>query len=172
MKKRMLAMVMALCLALSLLPVSAGADDEVSTVEPAASNAEWGADYNEETSFTISTEAELRAFAVMVNDGKDFSGKTVTLQNDITLSNEAWVPIGSAANYSTPELRVAFNGTFDGAGKTISGLFMKYDNGPIYNCGGLFGCVTGAVKNVILENVNLTFAYADFGSLVGYLGEG
>lgn len=37
----------------------------------------WGSDYDNATEFTISSEPELRAFAAMVNEGKDFAGRTV-----------------------------------------------------------------------------------------------
>ena len=45
--------------------------------------------------FTISTEAELRSFAAMVNEGRNFAGKTVKLANSIAMSGGLWVPAGS-----------------------------------------------------------------------------
>ena len=45
-----------------------------------------GSDYDTATEFTISNEDELRAFSDMVNKGKDFSGKTVKLADNITMS--------------------------------------------------------------------------------------
>lgn len=63
----------------------------------------------------VYTENDLRLFANSVNIGNSFSGKTVLLMDDIDLKMEAWTPIGNLSN--------AFNGTFDGNGKTIS-MFM------------------------------------------------
>ena len=61
----------------------------------AAPQAEWGVDYETADEFTISTEAELRAFAAMVNEGRNFAGKTVKLANSIAMSGGLWVPAGS-----------------------------------------------------------------------------
>ena len=56
----------------------------------------WGSDYDTNSSFEINSVADLQAFATMVNEGKDFSGKTVTLKTDLDLSSiEKWIPIGS-----------------------------------------------------------------------------
>lgn len=68
-----------------------------------------------DTTFTISDEADLRAFASVVNAGTDdFTGVTIELDGDITLSGGSWTPVGDAAHN--------FNGTFDGRGYTISGI--------------------------------------------------
>ena len=61
MKKRMLAMVMALCLALSLLPVSAGAEDEGS--EQVKNNVEIRATYNQEWITNGRNNSERRTLA-------------------------------------------------------------------------------------------------------------
>ena len=90
----------------------------------------WGTNYADATSFTIETAAQLAQLAYMVNNGSDFSGKTITLANDIDLDGHDWVPIGSRSGSSE------FIGSFDGAGHTISGMRI-YD----INAGslGLFG---------------------------------
>lgn len=76
----------------------------------------WGTDYASASSFTVSTAAQLAQLAYMVNDEhKDFSDKTVTQTSNIDLSGHYWMPIG---HYSGDQY---FAGTFDGAGKTISG---------------------------------------------------
>ncbi len=80
------------------------------------------------------------------------------LANDIDLSGEThWQPIG---NY---DFGTDFNGTFDGNGYTIRNLTV---NNPGYD-GGLFGSIApgGVVKNLNLENVNVTgiFANSDYG---------
>lgn len=51
--------------------VQAPAQPQAATMSQAAAmpQAEWGADYETADEFTISTEAELRAFAAMVNGG-------------------------------------------------------------------------------------------------------
>ena len=61
MKKRMLAMVMALCLALSLLPVTAGAEDEGS--EQVKNYVEIRATYNQEWITNGRNNSERRTLA-------------------------------------------------------------------------------------------------------------
>ena len=81
----------------------------------------------------ISTETELRAFAVEVNGGNDFSGKTVRLTSDIELTQN-WVPIGK---YSKP-----FRGIFNGQGHKISNLSVRGE----YSLAGLFGSVENGAE--------------------------
>lgn len=110
----------------------------------------WGSDYDTATEFTISTEAELRAFAKMANEGKDFAGKTVKLTENIVLTGEQWIPIAAKAN-------TFFAGTFDGQGNTISGLTLTLE-APTADVAfpGLFGKVSGTIQNVILEDINIS----------------
>ena len=84
------------------------------------------------------------------------------LENDIGLGvepyneSEGWEPIGTTA--------ARFTGSFDGDGHKISGLFI---NRPNTDYVGLFGLVDGGeVKNVGLENVNVT-GEESVGGLVG-----
>ena len=92
-------------------------------------------------SFEVKTEADLLKFADLVNTGTDFANKTVTLANDITLSQSNWTPIGTN---TTP-----FKGTFDGGNHTISGLNIAKD---INGNAGFFGVANGAtIQNLIVE---------------------
>ena len=56
--------------------------------------------------YSISTAAELRGLADLVNGGNDFSGKTIILESDIDLGNHEWTPIGIGGK--------SFKGTFRG----------------------------------------------------------
>ena len=85
----------------------------------------------------ISSAEDLISFAALVNSGDDFTGKTVSLNNDIDLSGYKWIPIGSPAH--------PFTGVFDGHGYTISGLSIEKvgtENIDLYV--GLFGNILGA----------------------------
>ena len=83
--------------------------------------------------FTVASEADLLKLQELVFNGNTFEGKTITLSEDITLSQANWTPIGSAV--------APFKGTFDGNGKTISNLkITKATNG----IAGLFGQIEGA----------------------------
>lgn len=106
-------------------------------------SAEDGGDYawyydNDTTDYIIRTAGELAALASLVNSGEDdFCDSTVTLANDIDLGAYSdWTPIGTIDYY--------FDGTFDGGGNTISGLTIVDVTG---GCHGLFGCVSGTVKD-------------------------
>ena len=110
----------------------------------------WGSDYDAATEFTISTEAELRAFAKMANEGKNFAGKTVKLTEDIVLGDEQWIPIAGKS-------KTVFAGTFDGQLCTISGLKIELtaeQTEILYP--GLFGTVSGTIKNVVLEDISIS----------------
>ena len=100
--------------------------------------------------YEIKTEAQLLAFAALVNGtaslssitgentvatrSDNFSGKTVQLADNIELSAAAaWTPVGDASGK-------AFSGTFDGKEHTISGLTDS-----------LFGYVqNGTLQNIVL----------------------
>ena len=65
--------------------------------------------------YEIYTIEELKLFRDAVNAGNNFNGQTVKLMKSIDLNNEEWTPIGTNST-------VAFRGTFDGNGQTISNL--------------------------------------------------
>ena len=82
---------------------------------------------------TINTREELEQFRDQVNGaaGMNFLGQTIMLGQDITLSGN-WTPVGN----DTRE----FRGTFDGNGRTISGLNIS-SNLRTMIFAGLFGTV-------------------------------
>ena len=85
----------------------------------------------------------------MVNNGvSTFSGKTILLKNNLNLGGEEWMPIGIGTRDGSTYTGNAFKGTFDGNGKTISGLKISERS----NSAGLIGVLDGGtVKNVTLE---------------------
>ena len=93
---------------------------------------------------TVSTADEL----VAVMNDIDTWKSNITLAADIDLSGKEQTPIGT---YDIP-----FEGTFDGAGFTVSGVNITTD----YHAAGLFGVVEGAiVKNLTVDGkVECTFA--------------
>jgi len=116
----------------------------------------WYSDGSAEE-FIISTAAQLAGFADIANKAKDspaqsdFSGKTITLANDLDLSViEMWKPIS------------LFMGTFDGNGKTISNITninkKNIFSQSVSGSQGLFGTVgeSGVVKNLALTIVNFS----------------
>ena len=119
----------------------------------------------EDNPYQISTEADLEEFRDIVNgeNGKTRnSSACAILKNDIVLNNdvlnsdgslneekastfEEWTPIGTASAHYT--------GTFDGNGKTISGIYIN--GGDVYK--GLFGYIgeDGEVKNLGLVDSSI-----------------
>lgn len=116
---------------------------------------EWYDDNKEE--FLIGTSAELRGIHELVLNGYDFFKKKIYLKNDIDLSNEKWIPIGSP-EFQMEETRYipkgVFRGSFDGKNHTIYGLHNDTD--IPYFCFGLFMSVEYAkISNIKFESVNL-----------------
>ena len=101
----------------------------------------------------IGSKEELLAFRDAWNAGK-LAGGTFKLTANIDISGENWYPIGS---WEFP-----FNGTFDGNGKTINGLYANstdaehkgmYSSGDTVGFGetfGFFGIVGGG--NVTVQS--------------------
>jgi len=138
--------------------------------------------YNEEgNAFALSTAAELRGLAQLVCGGTDFADVTICLDADIDLSettsevtatdlevvtepqeSEAaaesaleWTPIGTSEN--------PFKGTFDGNGKTVSGLSVA--SSDAYQ--GLFGYIDGAVIKNLTVNGSVSGG-SSTGGVAGY----
>ena len=72
--------------------------------------------------YQISNGAELAYLAQQVNAGESYSDKYFTLTNDIDLGSKEWTPIGNE-NESWDGYK--FEGTFDGDGHTIRGLYSN-----------------------------------------------
>ncbi len=89
--------------------------------------------------------------------------KTIKLMNDIDLNNEEWTPLSN--------LRM----TFDGNNKTIKNLKIDGNNSKGNNL-GLFATIQGpyanqniaAVKDLTIENVDITNGTSQIGALTGY----
>ena len=93
-------------------------------------------------SYTVTTADGLKNVAKLVNE----EGKTdinITLDTDLTLTGE-WTPIGTESQ--------PYTGTFDGNGKTITGLTVTGSD----RYTGLLGFIKGTVKNVVLTEINIT----------------
>ena len=96
----------------------------------------------------------------LVNIGKDkesLSGYYVQVSNiDLTTylsnSNEGWNPIGTYKDVTDgTATEMAFNGIYDGNGKTISGFYISRNDTVAYNS-GLFGYVA---NNAVISNLTL-----------------
>ena len=112
----------------------------------------------ERSPYLVTTEAELAAIA----RGEITNAFTsyYRLENDIAITGTNWTPIdGNGMD--------AFSGVFDGDGHTISGVKIDF---PAYDNEGLFGEVSGTVKNL---NVSGTISNAKTaGGVAGFVNGG
>lgn len=129
--------------------------------------------------FTLANATELREFAKLVNgdqealaatgesSGYDFYQKTVQIADTVTkeldLSDAEWTPIGTTTKL--------FNGTFNGNGKTVSGVTINIASGS--NVGFFTQLANGRlVKNLRVKG-NVTAETSSFvGGIVGNLLNG
>lgn len=87
------------------------------------------------------------------------SGKTYKLMSDVVIADGVnWKPIGTTNHASGT---INFPGTFDGNGKTVSGLACS---GSAYYYTGFFGRVTGTVKNLTVKGKEISSTWGSGGS--------
>lgn len=129
MKKKFLTFLLALCLVMALVPMTAFAEE------------------NEQSSKTsITTVDELLQFATAVDNGEydDKTDAVVSLDADLDLTGVAWTPIGSVFAADGTLLHY-FSGKFYGNGHTISNLDFSENYGKTeYPSFGFFSEVYGA----------------------------
>lgn len=128
---------------------------------PAAPVLDWEGKGTSESPYIITTPEQLVAFAQTVNAGTSYSGKYVSLGNDIDLkdASSTFKPIGSSETS-------CFQGYFNGRSHTVSGLTI--DAGEQTGV-GLFG-YTGAgslVHDVVIKDFTITTYGKYAGSLAG-----
>ena len=110
-------------------------------------------------SYTVTSADGLMNVAELVNGGK--SDINITLDKNIDLTGKDWTPIGTDYDNS-------YKGTFDGGGHTITGLIFTTND----EYAGLFGYLNraGTVKNVVMEDVQITSNQIYGGSIGGVVG--
>ena len=166
MKKKLLSLLLALCLVMALVPMTAFAADTTDSWDGTADTS-W---YDEnEMEFHLQTAEQLAGMAKLVNDDTaNFKDKTVYLENDLDLSGHEWISIGDGANTD----RGSFQGVFDGQSHVVYNLYShegtqseNQSNNLLRN--GLFGSIYNAtVKNLGIENADIVIPMKD-GSTYG-----
>ena len=130
-------------------------------------NKNWeGGDGSPDSPYEISTADQLENFRDIVNGASGNPAAWAVLMNDIDLSSvcgaelsngTSWEPIGNS-------IRNSYEGTFDGDGHTISGLYI---NNTSDNYQGLFGRVNGGTVQDL--SVSGSVKGDDYvGGVVGY----
>ena len=155
MKKKLLSLLLALCLVMALVPMTAFAEE------------------NEQSNKTsITTVDELLQFAKAVDNGEydDKTDAVVSLDADLDLTGVAWTPIGSVFAADGTLLHY-FSGKFYGNGHTISNLDFSENYGKTeYPSFGFFSEVYGAeISGLTIQGkLNVSNSgYVYFGTVAG-----
>ena len=117
----------------------------------------------EQKTFNVKTGAGLVAWADYVRDGNWNTNCTLEEEANIDLKDTGnWEPIGTV---QTP-----YTGTFDGNGKTITGLTIDSSSQYV----GMFGYLNGEVTKLTLASVSITSSWSDktyaaVGAVAGYI---
>ena len=155
MKKKILSLLLALCLVMALVPMTAFAEE------------------NEQSNKTsITTVDELLQFAKAVDNGEydDKTDTVVSLDADLDLTGVAWTPIGSVFA-ADGTLQHYFSGKFYGNGHTISNLDFSENYGKTeYPSFGFFSEVYGAEISGLTIQGKLDVSnsgYVFFGTVAG-----
>ena len=155
MKKKLLSLLLALCLVMALVPMTAFAEE------------------NEQSNKTsITTVDELLQFAKAVDNGEydDKTDAVVSLDADLDLTGVAWKPIGSVFD-GDGNLLHYFSGKFYGNGHTISNLNLSENYGKTeYPSFGFFSEVYGAEISGLTIQGKLDVSnsgYVYFGTVAG-----
>ena len=155
MKKKLLSLLLALCLVMALVPMTVFAEE------------------NEQSSKTsITTVDELLEFAKAVDNGEydDKTDAVVSLDADLDLTGVAWTPIGSVFAADGTLLHY-FSGKFYGNGHTISNLDFSENYGKTeYPSFGFFSEVYGAeISGLTIQGkLNVSNSgYVYFGTVAG-----
>ena len=124
--------------------------------------------------YIIMTASQLAAFRDSVNSGNSYDGQYIRLDDNITLDSSSWEPIGTGTRSGSGYTGNAFKGTFDGNGRTISGLTIAANaTGKVDTAYGLFGVVAGGtVKDLTLTGVDIDVTNGEcVGGFIGLMVE-
>lgn len=152
---------------------------------------DWAGSGTENDPYLIAYPSQMDLLALRVNAGADYTGKYFKLANDITYSYEGYGPTESnytgigkmfydnnqAINENNPYLQptfLGFNGTFDGNGKTISGIRMyERDYMMTMVTPAIFNVVSypGVVKNLTVRDTRIS-AEAGAGGIASMVAGG
>lgn len=153
MKKQLLSFMLVLCLVMSMIPVTALAEEN-----------------GQESKTVITAVDELLQFAKDVNAGKydNRTNAVVSLEADLDLTGVEWTPIGCTNDEG--DVEHYFSGKFYGNGHSISNI----DYASMYgkeDIGGLFGFLGGAEISGLTLKGNIDDVgegYVFLGTLAGY----
>ncbi len=140
-------------------------NENVSTAKPLPSYMRSGsttADFSgkgtQASPYLIQNRDDLIKLRDRVNSETGYAGNYFKQTTDIDLDGIEWIPIGTDDSAKTK-----FKGIYDGDGHEITNL--NNSDGRYY--GGLFGDITGTVKNLAVIDCNITTTIYYGGAIVG-----
>ena len=177
MKKKVLSLLLTLCLAMTFVPMAAFAEDaqNISVWDGSTAAAFAGGTGTAEDPYQIANGAQLAYLASSVNGGETYTGKNFVLTANINLNELPWTPIANSfsdALLGGSDYRV-FAGNFDGNGYTISNVSIGSETAPLEaDVFGLFGATEGKISNLNLDTVSIhgIAKIASIGAVVGFAG--
>ena len=184
MKKKVLSLLLTLCLVMTFLPMAAFAEGTSVDNWDGSADTSWYTSAPDASAYHISTAEQLAGLAQLVNADPgttNFVGKTFYLENDLDLSGHEWISIGTVLGGNHPEY--SFCGVFDGQGHVISNLYSHEsdiegaDESHNLLRNALFGSVyNGEVKNLGVANAEIWIdpkddSAAGKGILVDWMGK-
>ena len=156
MKKKLLSILLALSLLLTLLPTVALAAD--GAWDGSVATAFAGGTGTESDPYQIADGAQLAYLASEVNKGQPYENACFVLTADIDLGNHDWTPIGNSfsdALFGGTDYSV-FAGNLDGKGHTVSNISIGTESAPLESdVFGLFGMTGGKLSNLNLDGVTI-----------------
>ncbi len=145
------------------------------TAQNDGSTVSWGLNGTgtEADPYIISTAADFAAMANNCNADHKGTGEYFKMTNDIDFcgseANPTQLPaIGKDGNAQITKIAYGFDGTFDGDGHTISGIYhTENGNNAEGKYNALFGCIdkNGVVKNIVFSENNYITSYNYVGSI-------
>ena len=161
MKKKILSLLLALCLVMALVPMTAFAEGTSVDNWDGTADTSWYTSAPDASEYHISTAEQLAGLAQLVNADPgttNFAGKTFYLENDLDLSGHEWISIGTVLGGDYPEY--SFCGVFDGQGHVISNLYSheSYIEGADESHNLLRNALFGSVYNGEVKNLGVADA--------------
>ena len=161
MKKKVLSLLLTLCLAMTFVPMAAFAEETSVDNWDGSADTSWYASAPDASEYHISTAEQLAGLAKLVNADPgttNFAGKTFYLDNDLDLSGHEWISIGTVLGGDYPEY--SFCGVFDGQGHVISNLYSheSYIEGADESHNLLRNALFGSVYNGEVKNLGVADA--------------
>ena len=177
MKKKLLSLLLALCLVMALVPMTAFAEDaqNINVWDGSTAAAFAGGTGTAEDPYQIANGAQLAYLASSVNSGETYEEKNFVLTANIDLNGLPWTPIANSfsdALLGGSDYRI-FAGNFDGNGYTISNVSIGSEAAPLEaDVFGLFGATEGKISNLNLDTVSIhgIAKIASIGAVVGFAG--